>query len=325
MGTHCSKGNGGVEYAPKRQKSWNNSCKKGLIATFHSYRTTEWYLECMKTLTDWPYNQESAYVKAERWEHFLQFSTESPCLQYLPDQEEEDEITNLFRKLATDLQDPKHPISAVISVFMALFSQEIDKGIAVSRFKTNPVAAEKLLWEISTVIFKLLSVLDSATVELYSIISLILQRKLLDLNGLLLENIMKKDLNRQIHSLAEIIWQEKQEKYRLLTLREDLRLTLRSEIPGFVSELTLTEVTNQLNSLIICENLHFRRIPLRIISEKLLQVPSECRKTLLALCILRTESVNLVCEFQLTHLFVNEAPEALEAVLTALDWLLSDS
>lgn len=297
-----------------REKSWKNTYKQGLIAAFYSYRTTAWYLQAMQILEKQLYTQENLYTNAEKWANFLNFSLQSPYLTYKSEKSEEESQTNLqnlFDLLNSDFNDPEHPISVLISAFVDLYSQEI------SVLSCKSQAAQLL--EISTVILKYCLVLSSTVIELYSTIALVLQGKRMDLDGLVMERVVRTGLGRRMEELAEVIWGNSVERVEEIRQNGEKIAELRRTLPVSIPDFTITEITTQFHHIAHTENCHFRRQALTRIAEKLQGF--EGHREVLALCVLRTAAPVLPAQLQLTKLLLAEAPDVLDTCLAAIDWL----
>lgn len=314
MGCSPSQGDKAVPQASRREKSWKNTCRQGLITAFYSYRTAAWYLQAMQILEKQLYAQENTYTKAEKWENFLHFSLQSPYLSYSSEKSEEEGQTglrNLFDMLNSDFNDPKHPISVLISAFVDHYSQE------TSVLSSKSQAAQLL--EISTMVLKFCSVLGSTVIELYSTVALVLQGKRADLDGLVMERMLRTGLGRRMEALAEAVWQNSVDRMQATAQQLERIEELRKTVSASISDFTISEITSQFKFIAQTGNFHFRRQAFSNISEKLRGF--EDTRALLCLCMLRAAAPALPAQLQLTKLLLAEAPDVLDMCLAAIDWL----
>ena len=313
MGCQCTQG-AEVPSLPKRQKHWNSVCKKGLSTALHSYRASPWYLQELKILEDWPCAQESTYTKAERWQSFLQLSPESLYLAYKFEKSEEEHLCNLFDLLTSDFNDFKHPIAVLISAFVSEYTRDFAVPCETALQAQNNSQAAQLLLESSTVVLKYCSVLTTATIELYSTISLVLQQRKGDLEGLVMQRVLCTGLAQRLEALAEVVWQSSIKK---LQAAADRKEELRRQVPASVSDFVLSEITAQFQYIANTANFHFRRQALANIQT---QLPVDSAP-LISLCILRAAAPHLPAQLHLSKLLLTDAPEVLDASLSAVDWL----
>ena len=314
MGCSLSQGGKAEPQTTSREKSWKNTCKQGLIAAFYSYRTTAWYIQTMQILEKQLYTQENTYTNAEKWASFLHFSMSSPYLTYKSEKSEEEgetSLRNLFDMLNSDFNDPRHPISVLITAFVDLYSQEISVQSSKSQ-------AAQLL-EISTIVLKFCSVLSSTVIELYSTVALVLQIKRADLDGLVMERVVRTGLGRRMEALAEVVWKNSVESMMAIAQQGERIEELRRALPTSIFDFTISEITSQFQYIAQTGNFHFRRQALASISDKLRGF--EDTRNLLCLCMLRAAAPALPAQLQVTKLLLAEAPDVLDMCLAAIDCL----
>ena len=192
--------------AEKSHKSWCKTYKKYLISTLHAHESDLWFIETLSIVSTWQYTQDEDYLRADRWEDFLQLDLESPYLQYQvgPKFQSEQTPRNLFDLLDNDFYNNKNPIGVLLETFTTIYLKQFMRDIEECVSEKNKDEADFWLLSLSILITKLDQVLAFTTLKVYSPIYSLLQSHRVDLEGLLLVHLVQGDLYHLIEDLASV-------------------------------------------------------------------------------------------------------------------------
>jgi len=289
-----------------------------------------WAQAIVELLKDWDQTAELSFTNMQRWGDFLILDLGSPLLKYEAGSgSEAGPVSNMFNMLYADFADNRNPIGALIASFTATyFAQNMDQ-IQETIDKRDIQQAPYFLSSLAATILKFQHLLTKTALALYANIAILLEKKLEDLEGLLLTCLVQGEMYRLLERLASVLFLTQTETLKCAMQMthslspETLGLT-RSKVTALV-EMKCREAKDVLLRMASSENLFEKRVLLLLIDKLIREMSSDegTKRAFLAWVVFKSNLYTLLPQLHLAKLFFSISPSVLPLCYSAIAQLSS--
>ena len=284
-----------------------------------------WAQALVELLKDWDQTAELSFTNMQRWGDFLILDLSSPLLRYeAGTSTETGPMKNMFAMLHTDFADNRNPIGALISSFTATyFAQNMDQ-IQETIDKRDTEQAPYFLSTLTSTILKFQNLLCTTVLALYSNIAILLEKKLEDLEGVLLTSLVQGEMYRLFERLASVLFTDQTEMLKNAmqmthsVTPEMLGLT-RAKVNALV-EMKCREAKDVLIRMASSENLYEKRLLLLLIDKLIREMSSDeaTKRALMSWIIFKSNLYTLLPQIHLAKQFFAVSPSVLPLCHSAI-------
>ena len=182
---------------------WKHSYLSSLELLYQ--KGNKWAESLCAIILIWDSNLDNAFKNSNRWQFFLSRECEKSALEY----HAYPAHRNLFKELELDFKDTRNPIGAVIVQFSQCYTDEYLDGVRETLLQNNLENALSYLEKFYTEIFGVIDILIEASLNFYICINKILNKRLTELKGMILSQIISGELYRLIYDLSLAINNDK--------------------------------------------------------------------------------------------------------------------